>query len=98
VFEPVSGELGPTYDLQTALEASCGVLMLLETIRRDGEQSAGAVARVQAHLQQSIESVRRSITQLRMARSEMVSPMALGFVVASPLDRRSQRTEPGSRP
>ncbi len=71
-------------EAEIALEASCGVLIMLESIRRHADDSAGEFVGVQGHVQQAIESLRGVIMQLRMAHSETVFPMALGFVAASP--------------
>ena len=87
-FEALPIELDSPDDFETAIEASCGALMVVEVIRSHAPASADEVASVQARLQEAIECLRRAITQLRMARSETVFPLAAGFVAASPLDRR----------
>jgi len=70
--------------VERALEASCGALMTLESMRRDpGERDLDAIG-VQGHLQQAIESLRSAIVELRLARTIPVSPIALGFVAGSP--------------
>jgi hypothetical protein len=68
---------------ETALEASCGVLVTLESIYGHADASAGELMNLQTHLQQAIESVRRAITELRLARTKAPAPMALGFVAAA---------------
>ncbi|MGA2009947.1 MAG: hypothetical protein ABSH51_05340 [Solirubrobacteraceae bacterium] len=69
--------------VETALEASCGVLVTLESIHRHADESTSELLTVQAHVQQAIESLRRAIAELRLARTKSPSPMALGFVAAA---------------
>lgn len=90
-FEPMSIELGFSFDVETALEASCGVLMALEAMRSHPDASAAEFVSLQARLAQAIESLRRVIAQLRMARSDAVVPTTLGFVTAAPVPRRPQK-------
>jgi hypothetical protein len=73
--------------VETALEASCGLLMTLETIRNHAGDSAAEFANAQALLAQAIESLREAITEVRMARG--AGPIALGFVAEPPVDRGS---------
>jgi hypothetical protein len=79
-------------NFETALEASCGILMALESIRGHACDSAGGAVSAHARVQEAIEPLRLAITQLRIARSETVFPMALGFVAASPVNRRPQES------
>jgi len=78
------GEHKPTGDhIEIALEESCGALMMLESIGARADKAAPLSA-VQACVEQAILALRQVIGELRMARSEAMSPIALGFVIASP--------------
>jgi hypothetical protein len=74
--------------VEMALEVSCGVLMTLESLRRHPGGPAADLSEGQPHLQKAIESVRGAIAELRVAHSKTASPLALGFVADSQIDRR----------
>ncbi len=86
---PVHHHEPGSHDVETALEASCGLLMALESIR--SQTSDADVLRVHAHVQQAIEFVRRAITELRLAHSNTASPIALGFVAAAPRESQPRK-------
>jgi hypothetical protein len=71
-------------NVDTALEASCDVLMVLQSLRTEVPDVATSASGELVHVQRAIESVRRAIEELRMARRGVASATALGFVMASP--------------
>jgi hypothetical protein len=86
-----SARWGSEY-VDAALEASCDVLMVLQSLRtNDADASMGDSGEVM-HVQRAIESVRQTIEELRLARRGVCSVTALGFVMAMPRSRRSGRT------
>lgn len=89
-----SARWGSDY-VDAALEASCDVLMVLESLRNDGADAARSASGELVHLQRAIESVRRTIEELRMARQGVPSVTALGFVMATPRSPRARRTAGG---
>jgi hypothetical protein len=92
-----SDQTAVTDRLEVMLESSCGLLMTLESVRTWAHGPMPDVVVMQAHLEQAIASLRRLISELRMARNETVSPVALGFIVASPIKRRPHTREPRPR-
>jgi hypothetical protein len=86
---------GPDY-VQNALEATCDALMALESIR----VAPGARGRSsELQVAQAIASLRQAISELRLARGEEESMVALGFVVGTSPQRRGKRPRvPQARP
>ncbi len=78
-------------NVDAALEASCDVLMVLQSLRAEAPDVAAGASGELVHVQRAIESVRRTIDELRMARRGVASATALGFVMASPRSRRARR-------
>jgi hypothetical protein len=86
---------GPDY-VQNALEATCDALMTLETIRAAPGPRSGSS---ELQVAQAIASLRQAIIELRLARGEEESAVALGFVVrTSPQRRAKRRPVPQARP
>jgi hypothetical protein len=76
------GDSAPTPDhLQVALEASNGALIGLEWIFAQLADETADPATVRGHAKQAIDSLRRAIAELRLARGDAAGPLALGFVV-----------------
>jgi hypothetical protein len=89
-FMPSAGRSSDNVD--AALEASCDVLMVLQSLRTDSPDAASSTSGELMHVQRAIESVRRTIEELRMARLGVASATAFGFVMASPRSRRARRS------
>lgn len=79
---------GGSANVEAALDASCDVLMALQSL---GGEDAGVATTTCVHVQRAIESVRRTIDELRMARRGVASITALGFVMPSPRSREAWR-------
>jgi hypothetical protein len=77
--------------VQNALEATCDALMTLEAIGVV-EDAAGSPGK-RVRLAQAIASLRRGVTELRLAHGADESVVALGFVVDTGPERR-----PGAAP
>ena len=69
----------PAAHIQTALEASCGALITLESIRAQAVD--GATADVRRPIQQAIESLRQAIAELRSATDESARLLPGEFVL-----------------
>ena len=67
--------------LRTALEASCGALIMLEWIRRETAAAEIDADSLQARLTDTIESLHRATAELRLARDDEPSVLAFGFVL-----------------
>jgi hypothetical protein len=85
---PHPGETSACDQFESVLEASCGILVTLESIRVQTGAAADEVAKVQSHIHQAIASLRGAIAELRMACSSTGSPAVLGFVAAPPGQER----------
>jgi hypothetical protein len=85
---------GPDY-VQNALEATCDALMTLESIR--GAPGARGYSS-ELQVTQAIASLRQAISELRLARGNEESMVALGFVVGTAPERRDQRPRSQARP
>jgi hypothetical protein len=83
---------GGSDNVDAALEASCDVLMALQSLRGEDAEVATTAC---VHVQRAIESVRRTIDELRMARRGAASITALGFVMPSPRSREAWRRAGG---
>jgi len=79
---------------QTALEASCGALITLESIYAQTAHGPIDGSTLQPQLTEAIESLRQATAELRLARDDEPSALALGFVLRSA--RGGSRA--GSRP
>jgi hypothetical protein len=72
----------PTPDhVRAALEASCGALIALELIRARMTDAADDVRSMQGHITEAIDSLTQAIGELRLARDDQASAVALGFVL-----------------
>ena len=65
--------------IQTAIEASCGALITLESLH--ARAGAGAVEDLRRPIQQAIESLRQTITELRSASDDGTRMPPGGFVL-----------------
>jgi hypothetical protein len=79
-----------TDNLQSALEASCDALMMVESARFTGDFGADG------HVERAIESLRGAIDELRLARDEEASMVGLGFVVRADARRLAGPRSPAS--
>jgi hypothetical protein len=79
--------------LQAALESSCDVLMTLQSIEHSVH--AGENSTPHVHLARAIDGLRRTISELRLAREEEASIVGLGFVVRSDLESQSDHAGAG---
>jgi hypothetical protein len=84
-------------DVEAALDASCGALMTLQSMRMQAQDSAASALTEQVHVQHAIDSLRQAILELRMARRQVASAIALGFVIASPGARTSWARAPSTQ-
>ena len=72
----------PTPDhVETALDASCGTLIALESIRARMTNGAVDHRSLQAHITDAIASLTEAIGELRLAQDEHASALAFGFVL-----------------
>ena len=72
----------PTPDhVHTALEESCGALITLESIRARMADAGVDIRSMQGHITEAIDSLTQAIGELRLARDEQASALALGFVL-----------------
>ena len=78
-------------DVDIALDAICDVLMVLQSLRAQAPDVATNASGDPVHVQRAIESVRRTIDELRAARCGDANATTLGFVVASPRSRKARR-------
>jgi hypothetical protein len=73
--------------LQTALEASCDALMMLQSMElaadRGDDDDDGDDSLAHQHVREATESLRCAIVELRQARSQDASVVGLGFVVGA---------------
>lgn len=85
--------------LHNALEASCDALMVLQSMESRDTGSDGSGYPATRHLLHAIDSLRNAIAQLRMARDENASLIALGFVLRDDcVQVRGARSERHVRP
>jgi hypothetical protein len=82
---PYDSSLDPDR-LQTALDASCYALMMLQSL--DLAPGASEVCAAHRHLRRATESLRCAIEELRLAHGEEPSMVGLGFVVRTDSGRR----------
>jgi hypothetical protein len=76
------GDCKPTSDhVETALDASCGTLIALESIRARMTDAAVDLRSLQELITEATESLTRAIGELRLAREERASALAHGFVL-----------------
>ena len=73
----------PAAHIQTALEASCGALITLESIR--AQVVNGATEDVRRPIQKAIESLREAIAELRSATDEGTTLLPGEFVLRAAL-------------
>lgn len=76
----------------TALDATCGALMTLQSI--DALSTVGDDKQVQGHVEQAISHLRHAVDELRDAHTQGQTGLALGFVLAR--DGRSSNRDGGS--
>jgi hypothetical protein len=82
--------------VDAALQASCDLLMTLQSLRVSALGSGLAASGDLVHVQRAVESVHRAIEELRLTRRGGVTPAVLGFVM--PLSRaRRPRLNVGAR-
>jgi hypothetical protein len=67
--------------IEAALEASCGALVTLESIKPGPADGLRDADRMQAHVGLAIASLRGAIEELRLAQSNGSSALAVGFVL-----------------
>jgi hypothetical protein len=77
--------------IETALEASCGALMTLQSIDLT---SARGDEGLPGHIAEAMLSLRLAIEELRAAHSRGASGVALGFVLARGRRNSSGREDP----
>jgi hypothetical protein len=82
---PHDSSLDP-HRLQTALDASCDALMMLQSL--DPAPGASEVCAAHQHIRRATKSLRCAIEQLRLAHGEEPSMVGLGFVVRTESGRR----------
>jgi hypothetical protein len=69
-----------SHHLEKALECSCVALMTLESMRARTSDVTNEIRLAQGQIKELIESLRAALDDLRRARGEKSSPLALGFV------------------
>lgn len=67
--------------IESALEASCGALVTLESLNPGAADGLRDADGMQAHVGLAIESLRGAIEELRLAQSNGSSALAIGFVL-----------------
>ena len=77
-------------NVDAALEASCGVLMTLQSLRVNAPGLLATSGDL-AHVQRAIDSVHRAIEELRLTRRGGANPAAFGFVMPLSQARRPRR-------
>ncbi len=70
-----------SHHLEKALECSCVALITLESMRARTGEVTEEIGLVHSQITELIESVRAALDDLRRARGEDSSPLALGFVL-----------------
>jgi hypothetical protein len=70
-----------SHHLEKALECSCVALITLESMRARTSDVTNEIRLVQGQINELIESLRAALDDLRRARGEESSPLALGFVL-----------------
>ena len=70
-----------SHHLEKALECSCVALITLESMRDRTGDVANEIGSVHGQISELIESLRAALDDLRRARGEESSPLALGFVL-----------------
>jgi hypothetical protein len=68
--------------IEAALEASCGALITLQSIRGAPTDRTYDADGMHAHVAQAVVSLREAIEELRSAQSSGTSGLALGFVLS----------------
>lgn len=68
---------------ETAVEASCDTLIILQMISASAMGSSADVAAVRGQIATAIESQRRAIAELRLASTESGNAPVTGFVLAA---------------
>lgn len=80
-----TGDIQPAMGhLEAALEASCAILMALESAQLDNGQTAADTSAVQGQISSAITSVRKAMSELRALHQVETSMLAFGFVLADP--------------
>ena len=69
--------------LEAALEAACGAVVVLESIRARASDVADDVGEVHGQVTLTLTEIRSAIEELAHLRNERVSIGALGFVAGS---------------
>jgi hypothetical protein len=67
--------------IEAALEASCGALVTLESIKPGPADDLRGIDGTHGHLRLAIGSLREAIEELRLAQSKGSSALASGFVL-----------------
>jgi hypothetical protein len=78
--------------IETALEASCGALITLQSIDVAAAPNGDGM---HGHIAEAIHSLRHAIDELRAAQSRGASGLALGFVLARGRRNPSPRPDDG---
>jgi hypothetical protein len=67
--------------LEQALECACAASITLGSMRPRTSDATSQIRLVQGQINELIESLRAALDDLRRARGEQSSPLALGFVL-----------------
>lgn len=95
-----SDDSSPGLDyIQSALEATCGALMMLESVREPTVGGTADDSAAQQHVSRAIASLHHAIEELRLAHDPDASIIGLGFVVRTGPQRvGKERRRPQSSP
>jgi hypothetical protein len=68
---------------EAAIEASCDALITLQLIRASATSSSDQIADIEGQITRAIQSLQRTVAELRLAQAERRSAFVIDFVLGT---------------